>query len=445
MYQTHFPPETFARRREALFTALPDDAVALVQGAPKEPAHDRFRQSNDFYYLCGVEVPHAYLLLDGRADAATLYLPHQSPQRRAQEGEALSADNPDTVRGLTGVDDVQGLEALSRALERVEVIYTPLRIGEGPGMSWDTVRRAQQEAIADPWDGRLDRMRTLVAHLRARCPGAEIRDLAPYIDALRLVKRGGEIDLVRMAGKLSAAGVVEAMRSTTPGVWEYQLDAVMRYVYLNNGARDAGYRAIIASGANIWYGHYNANNAQMTDGDLVLVDCAPDYAYYTSDIGRMWPVNGRYTDLQHMLYGFVVAYHKRLLALIEPDRTPAAIMAEAAEQMRVVCDNTEWPKAIYRQGAERMLAWQGHFSHPVGMAVHDVGRYREDTLKPGLVFALDPSLWIPEERLYYRVEDTLLITEAGYENLTADAPLALDQVEATVGKGGLVQRYPPLD
>jgi Xaa-Pro aminopeptidase len=146
-----------------------------------------------------------------------------------------------------------------------------------------------------------------------------------------------------------------------------------------------------------------------------------------------------------MLYGFVVAYHKRLLALIEPDRTPAAIMAEAAEQMRVVCDNTEWPKAIYRQGAERMLAWQGHFSHPVGMAVHDVGRYREDTLKPGLVFALDPSLWIPEERLYYRVEDTLLITEAGYENLTADAPLALDQVEATVGKGGLVQRYPPLD
>ena len=99
----------------------------------------------------------------------------------------------------------------------------------------------------------------------------------------------------------------------------------MRYHYLANGARDAGYRAIIAGGPNAWYGHYSANNCPLQDGDLVLVDCAPDYCYYTSDIGRMWPVNGRYSPVQRELYGFMVEYHKVLLRLIRPGVTDAQI------------------------------------------------------------------------------------------------------------------------
>jgi Xaa-Pro aminopeptidase len=442
MYQTDFPKQEFRARRTQVYTEIGSQAVALVQGSAKDPGHAVFRQNNDFYYLCGVEVPHAYLLLDGTSQTTTLFLAHQSQRQVETEGEILAAENADLCRELTGVDQVLGIEHLARHLERVGILYTPLRQGEGPGMSCDTLWRAQQEAYSDPWDGRPDRMRHFVSTLRQRCPAAEIRDLAPALSELRLIKSEREVALLRQAGKLSALGVIEAMRSTRPGVIEHQLDAVMRYHYLVNGARDAGYHAIIAGGANAWYGHYSANNCPLQDGDLVLVDCAPDYHYYTSDIGRMWPVNGRYSPVQRELYGFMVKYQKVLLRLIRPGVTDGQIQQEAAAEMLKVVEKTRFSKDIYEAAARRTLTFPYHMSHCVGMAVHDVGHYRGKVLQPGTVFALDPQMWIPEEKLYIRVEDTVVVTDDGIENLTVDAPLELEDVEALMKDPGLLDRFP---
>jgi Xaa-Pro aminopeptidase len=445
MYQTDFSRQEFQTRRTKVYNHIGTQAVALVQGSAKNPGHGVFRQNNDFYYLCGVEVPHAYLLLDGTSQTSTLFLAHQSQKQAETEGEILSADNAQLGQKLTGVDQVLGIEHLARHLERVRVLYTPMRQGEGPGMSSDTLWRAQQEIYSDPWDGRPDRMRHFVATLRQRCPAAETRDLAPVLDELRLIKSEQELVLLRRAGQLTALGVIEAMRSTRPGVIEYQLDALMRYHYLVNGARDAGYHAIIAGGANAWYGHYSANNCPLQDGDLVLVDCAPDYRYYTSDIGRMWPVNGHYSPLQRELYGFMVAYHKVLLRLIRPGVTDAQIQQEAAAEMLPVVEKTRFSKDIYEAAARRALAFPYHMSHCVGMAVHDVGHYRGKALQPGTVFALDPQMWIPEEKRYIRVEDTVLVTEDGIANLTADAPLELEDVETLMEEPGLLDRFPATD
>ena len=444
VYQTDFSSEEFVARRKRVLEALGEDGVALIQGGPKEPAHDVFRQTNDFYYLCGVEVPHSYLLIDGRTRESSLFVPHQPTERREKEGEALAPDNADTGRQLTGVDHVFGIELLSRSLERSTIIYTPMRAAEGSGMSWDTLQRASQEAVADPWEGQEERTHAFVQLIRERVPAAEVRDLAPTIDDLRLIKSDAEIVLLKKAGQLTALAVNDAMRSTRPGVMEYQLDAVMRYTYLVNGSRDAGYRAIIAGGANTWFGHYNANDQELADGDLVLVDCAPDYRYYTSDIGRMWPVNGRYSDLQRELYGFIVKYHKTFLDLIRPGATPDQILSEAAEQMTVVIENTDFSKPIYEQSARRALEFKGHLSHPVGMAVHDVGSYKGKPFEPGVVFTLDPMMWVPEEKRYIRVEDTLLITDTGFENLTETAPLELNDVEEVVNAGGMLQNHPAI-
>jgi Xaa-Pro aminopeptidase len=442
MYQSDFTVEEFQARREKVFQAIGPRAVALVRGSAKNPGHSPFRQNNDFYYLCGVEVPHAYLLLDGTRRTTTLFLAHQSERRREDEGEILSAENADLGCERTGVDQVLGIEALARYVEGARVLYTPMRGGEGPGMSGDTVRRAQQEVYSDPWDGRPDRARHLVATLRERCPAAEILDLGPVLDELRLIKSEREIELLRQAGKLSALGTIEAMRSTRPGVIEYQLDAVMRYHYLVNGARDAGYHAIVAGGLNAWYGHYGANNCPLQDGDLVLVDCAPDYRYYTSDIGRMWPVNGVYSSAQRELYGFMIEYHKVFLRLIRPGITDTQIQREAAAEMARVIERTRFSKDIYEAAARRTLEFPYHMSHCVGMAVHDVGHYRGKALRPGVVLALDPQMRVPEERLYIRVEDTVVVTEYGIENLTSDAPLEMDDVEALMREPGLLDRFP---
>lgn len=438
-----FTSSDFIRRRKAILDAIGPDAVALLPGGPKENTHGLFRQTNDFYYLCGVETPHAYLLIDGRERSSTLYLPHQSAERRDREGELVSAENPDGALETGGLDSVHGIEFLAGALTKVKTIFTPFKQAEGESQSWDTLQRATQERLSDPWDGQVDRYTHFLMLLRERCTYSKIENLGQIIDDMRLIKDKAEIGFLRQAGNLSAFGVREAMRSTTPGINECHIDALMRYIYLVHGARDGAYRAIIAGGPNAWYGHYNKNNAVLRDGDLVLVDCAPDYHYYTSDIGRMWPINGIYTDIQRQLYGYIVEYHKAFLRLIRPGVTPEQIRDEAALQMKTVVENTSFDKPIYREAAERTLVFPHHMSHPVGMSVHDVSHYRGKVLKPGVVLTLDPQLIVPEERLYIRVEDTVVITEDGFENFTADAPLELDDVETVMKERGMLQDYPP--
>jgi Xaa-Pro aminopeptidase len=126
----------------------------------------------------------------------------------------------------------------------------------------------------------------------------------------------------------------------------------------------------------------------------------------------------------------MVEYHKAVLKRIRPGVLPVDLLAEAAEEMRPIVENTPFSKPIYAEAARRTLTFRGHLSHPVGMAVHDVGSYFNAPMQPGLVISIDPQMWIPEERLYIRVEDTIVVTETGVEILTGHVPFELDKVEA---------------
>src|SRR5690606_14257020 len=336
----------------------------------------------------------------------------------------------------TGVEQVRDLADLAGFLERARTVFTPFRPGEGALESWDTLQRARAGVASDPWDGRPDRAARFVALLRERFPSARVLDAAPHLDALRLVKSAAEVELLRRAGALSALGLVAAMRVTRPGAYEYQLEAASRYVYLDHGAFGESYRAIVASGRNAWYGHYNANDAPLRDGDLVLFDCGPDYRYYASDITRMWPANGRYSDAQRQLCGCMLEYHFALLGHLRPATTAEEVTALAKAHMEGVAAGTRWLRPAYAQARRRALAFPHHLSPAVGMAVHDVGPYRGDVLRPGMVISLAPQMRVHGERLYLRVEDTVVITEDGYENLPAAAPYDMDEVEAVIREGG---------
>ena len=429
--------ERRARLLEALRASGPEGAagVALLQGAPKESIHGVFRQYNDLMYLCGIETPHAYLAVDARDGSSHLFLPYQTPGHREREGALLSAADREEARAATGVDAVHAVDELATFLERVRHVWTPLRAGEGAVQSWDVLQRAAQERASDPWDGRLDRHRWFVRLLRDRLPAARLHDLAPLLDELRLIKSPAELELLRRSGELAGEALLAAMRRTRPGVMEYQLDAEMRFVYLDGGARDVAYRAIVAGGDNAWYGPYGANTAELRDGDLVLVDCGPDYRYYASDVTRIWPVNGRYDPVQRELYGFIVEYHRALLRHLRPGVTREQVQEEAAADMAPIVEATRWSKTIYAEAAQRSLVFPHHLSHSVGMAVHDVGNYRGRIMQPGLVLTVDPQLIVPEERRYLRVEDTVAITEDGIENFHGFVPLDLDATEALVGGG----------
>jgi Xaa-Pro aminopeptidase len=418
--------------------------IAILAGATEVPGFDPFRQNNDFYYLCGVEVPHAYLTLDASNGHSVLYLPPRNASHEESDGPSLSAEDSEFVRQRTGIEEVRPISQVTRDLTALSGSVWLMRApGEGYRQCQDTLRHYHAALAADPLDGRLSRETHLLARIGQLSPRAEFRDLAPIVHRMRLNKSPAEIEVMRKAARLTALACIEAMKATRVGVFEFQLAAVADYLFQVNGAQGAGYRPIIATGANINMMHYWRNNTALCDGDLVLFDYAPDYNYYTSDIGRMWPVNGKYSPLQRELYGFVLSYHALLLSLIQAGPTKDQILAEAAERARPLVESTRWSKPIYQSAAIKLLESKRPLSHGVGMSVHEAAQWASRPIEPGLIFAVDPELVIPEEKLYIRVEDTVLVTESGIENLTAACPREMDDVERLMSETGMLQNYPP--
>lgn len=466
-YQADFPPDEFKARWERIYDRIGSGAIAVVQGVGATPGFIFPRQNNEFYYLSGIETPGSYIVLDGRTRTATLYLPSANRALERAEGVVLSAGTPELVMRLTGVDRVLSVDAMRQgwpppatgataaagggrgAGAGTPVIYTPFAPAENYAMSRGEARSAARAQVNDYWDGRPARELNLVQLLQARL-GAEVRDLSPILDELRSIKSPREIDLIRRASQLAALGLIAAMRATEAGVYEYQLDAAARYVFLVNGARLDGYRSITAAGmTNILSLHYFRNTDVLKDGDLVLMDYAPDFRYYTSDIGRMWPVSGTFSPEQRELLGFILEYRNAIISRIRPGVSSQDVMAEAREAMEPVFARWTWSKPEY-EAAARTLVNQGGgvFSHSVGMAVHDVGG-RANPLRPGQVFSVDPQLRVRgasgQVIIYMRYEDVGVVTDTGFENFTDFMPTTLEEIERTVRMKGIIQAYPASD
>ena len=463
-YQTDFPADEFRSRHARVVEQIGTSAVAVVQGVAQTEGFTYPRQHNTFYYLCGIETPGAYLLIDGRTKRTTIYLPARNPRLEAAEGRVLSAEDAELVSRISGVDEVKplvemtgsnwplvstsaaGTQARAGRGRGPAVIYAEFSPAENQGQSRGELVAAETARANDFWDGTGPRQRRFVELLRARHPRADVRNLNPILDEMRSIKSEREIALIRRASQIAGLGLMEAMRSTEPGVTEYQLDAAARYVFAVNDARLEGYRSITASGtSNINNMHYFRNTSTLKDGDLVLMDYAPDYRYYVSDIGRVWPVNGTYHSWQRELLQFVLEFHKAVLSRIRPGVTAAQIHDEAKTAMEPVFARTRFSKPIYEKAARTLVETGGGvFSHTVGMAVHDVGGYRNGPLRPGQVFSVDPQLWVREENLYLRFEDTVVVTESGVENFTDFLPMELDDIERLVRDTGVVQKVPPI-
>jgi Xaa-Pro aminopeptidase len=432
------------RRRERIAAAVGAGGVAVIPGAPFPRRSTRFRQTNEFFYATGIEVPGAYLLVDGADGASTVYLPHRDAHRERSEGPGLWAEDDEIVRELSGADAVRAVEdlplELGRRLFRSTLrVHTPFAPAEGERESRDALLDGAASALADPFRKGVDT--GIRAALSAQFPSAEVVDLTPVLDELRLVKTGNELAAMREAGRLTGIAVIEAMRSTEPGILEYELAAVADFVFGQGGARGGSYEAIVATGTNAWHGHYTRKDTPLASGELVLMDYAPDYRYYTSDIGRMWPASGRWEPWQLELYGFILRYHRALLARIRAGVTADAVLDDARLEMQEVFDATTWSAPEFEHAAREALDFRGHLSHPVGMAVHDVGRYRDRPFEAGLVFSVDPMLWVPERNLYVRCEDTVAVTDGGHESFTGFVPLDPEEIEAEMARPGLLQMW----
>jgi Xaa-Pro aminopeptidase len=421
--RTGYSKDEFIRRRNVLMEKVSDGMIVLFGEALPQPAA-HFRQDNDFYYFTGVEDPGAVLVLTPETKESYLFLPQQTPREAMMEGPNLLKDPK--AKGKTGFQEVYEVgffdEFIARNIPRMELTFY-LRLS--PRDSVDNARyetqifQARKARLHYNDQISLDNYR--IEKLKERYPDCEFKDVAPSIDAMRVIKSPEEIEVIRKNGKISAEAVKQAMLAAKPGVYEYEIEAAAMQVILKNGARSAAYAPIVGSGPNTCILHYEKNSRQVQAGDLVLMDFGANLDYLSMDITRTWPGSGTFSPEQREVYEIALAVEKACIEAYRPGVTSEDVQKHVEEVMM--------KKGLEARGL------RGGFGHFVGMGTHDVGP-RPLTLQEGMVFAIEPGLYYPDKNIGIRIEDTVLITKDGCEVLTRDVPKDIDEVEKLLrGRG----------
>ena len=393
-----------AARRRALLARIGRGVVLIPAAHERELERDYvqdndFRQNNTFFYFTGLETQDAWLLLragDAPPPETVLFLPERDPSQERWTGLRLGPDS--TAVRLSGISRVLPTDSLDPVLALTLVrargpLYLPL----------------DQTTRDEP------RFRDIVFSAR------DVRNVRPSVDSMRLVKDSDEIARLRKAIDISGLGHIAAMQAARPGVWEYEIEAALEAAFRRNGADRVGYPSIVGSGPNTTTLHYDVNRRQTRDGDLVVVDAGAEWGQYTADVTRTFPVNGKFTPRQKAIYDLVLATQQAAFDSTRPGVTIAQLNRIARDYMRAhsgtLC------------GAESCDSYFIHgLSHWLGMDVHDVGDY-STPLKPGVVFTIEPGIYLPAEALGVRIEDDVLVTANGAEWLSARAPKTTVEIE----------------
>jgi len=404
-----------AARRRGLLQRIGRGAVLIPAGHERDLEKDYvqdndFRQWNTFFYFTELETQDAWLLMTARGRDSletVLFLPPREPSQERWTGLRLGPDS--TAARLSGIATVLPIDSLDRRLAiarfRGGPIYVPL----------DQHTR-QEDRILDLTFG-----------------GADVRNLDAVTDSMRAVKDADEIARLRMAVNISVAGHIAAMQAARPGMYEYELEAVLEDGFRRNGADRLGYPSIVGSGPNSTTLHYDVNRRRTQDGDLVVIDAAAEWGQYTADVTRTFPVNGKFTSRQKAIYDLVLGAQQAAFDSVRPGMTMRQLDGIARRYMkehsRDLCgDKTCDDREIFNHG----------LGHPIGMDVHDVGIGRP--LQTGMVITLEPGIYLQAEHLGVRIEDDVLVTATGAEWLSAGAPRTTDAIEQLMrsgrGRGG---------
>lgn len=403
----YFTADDFAARRNKVMEQI-GDAVLILQGAELPEAYIKFRQDNNFYYLTGVEIPDAVLILDGKYKQSILLVPDNIPNDIKSEAlikpgkEAADEYKFSRVMSRTTLTGM-----LSRYSEIGQTFFLQLSPQETAEMSRDRCMGTRAGRINDPWDGRISKEITFYNKIKERFPATTVKDITPILDAMRWVKDKKEIAVIRECGRIGCLGINEAIKVTRPGIYEYQTVAACDFIYQDMGASGPAYFAIAASGERGLSWHYNANNHLLEAGTVLLIDYAPELNYYTTDITRTWPVQGEFSSDQLKFYNCVREARDEIIKSMKPGVT--------LNDLRKVGE-----EVYKRNGLEKY--WFGYVGHFVGMAVHDVGPYDKPFVE-GVVFNVEPILEDKDKKIHIRLEDTIVITATGSENLTPQSPV----------------------
>lgn len=437
--------DVYAARRAAYMAALGPHAVAIVRSLPERlrngDSHYHFRQHSDVLYLTGFAEPETTVILrpGAESDRVIMFVRPRDPDLETWHGRRAGLEGAKAQYGADVAHPISELPSrLGDLIANCDELHYALGLDEDSD-------RLVAAALA-----RLRRMEK-----RGQRPPRAVVDPRAALHELRLHKGPDELDALRTAVAISSDAHLAAMRAGRPGTFEYELEATINYTFRSRGGAGPGYGTIVGAGANATILHYIENRCAIADGDLILVDAGCEYDGYTADITRTWPANGTFTPPQRKVYELVLAVQASAIALCRPGVTVDEIHQHTLRGLTAGMIELGLLTGTVQERIDD-LAYKKFYmhgtSHWLGLDVHDVGAYTRDgkprPLAPGMVITIEPGLYVgidapdvPAELrgIGVRIEDDILITADGNENLTLACPKEVADLEATCRRPATVR------
>jgi Xaa-Pro aminopeptidase len=425
----------YASRRRDLMAMMQGNSIAVIAAAPEKirskDTHYPYKQSTNLSYLSGFPEPQSVMLLiPGRSQGEVVFFCRdKDPLRETwdgyRQGPAGAVQNfgADDAFPIDDIDDI-----LPGMLEGRDRVY----YGIGKDAEFDKHLMEWVNGVRDKRGS--DAM-----------PPGEFVDLDHLVNEMRLIKSAAEIKLMRKAGEISARAHRRAMQMSRPGLYEYQLQAEIEHEFMLSGATGPAYTSIVGGGKNGCILHYIENRDKLRSGDLVLIDAGCEYQDYAADISRTFPVNGKFSSEQAAIYDIVLASQMAATELIAPgleynlaNDATVRVITQGLVDLKILQGDVE---DLIARGAYRDF-YMHNAGHWLGMDVHDVGDYKIDNhwriYEPGMALTVEPGIYISPDNtnvdekwrgIAVRIEDDMLVTKTGCENLTSEVPSARDEIE----------------
>lgn len=428
-----FNAQEFRARRDKLIQQM-GEGVAIIPTAPEairnRDSHYPFRFDSYFYYLTGFKEPEALLfVVAGKSPKTILFCRDKDTEREIWDGFRYG---PAAAMQAFEFDEAYSINQLEELAPQLLANQAQLFYSLGADAAWDSKVSA--------W---LNHLRTQ-ARTGVGAPN-QVVDVRKLLDEMRLIKSPFEIDLMHRSANIAAAAHQRAIQFTKPGMMEYEVEAEFLHEFYRRGAQSPAYTSIVAGGANACTLHYNANNAQLRDSDLLLIDAGCELDGYASDITRTFPVNGKFSPAQKDLYTLVLAAQAAAIEKVVPGQhwnapheAALRVLAEGFIDLGL-CSGTV--DAVIESGSYRQF-YMHRTGHWLGLDVHDAGEYKTGAgewrqLEPGMALTVEPGCYVrpadnvPEEfwNIGIRIEDDVVVTATGCEILTKAAPKTISEIE----------------
>jgi len=427
-YQTQ-PQALFIKNREKLADKLLPNSLAVFHSNDIMPTNAdgtmRFRQNNDLFYLSGIDQEESVLVLcpdfPNEQMREILFIRKTNEHIAIWEGHKYTKEEAFEASGIKNIQWVENFEGTLNSLMALsENVYL------------NTNEHLRAEVKVETRDARF------IKYCRERYPLHHYRRAAPIMHQLRAVKEPEEIDQLRIACDITEKGFRRILQFVKPGVMEYEIEAEFVHEFLMNRSRGFAYEPIIASGASACVLHYIENNKECKAGDLILFDVAAEYGNYNADMSRTIPVNGKFTKRQRQVYDAVLRVHRTASGMLRPGVNIQEYHKEIGKIMEgeLIGLGLLDKKEVANQDPSQPL-YKRYFmhgtSHHLGLDVHDVGTMYEPIV-PGMVFTVEPGIYIPEEGLGIRLENNIVVQENGYLDLMENIPIEAEEIEELMNK-----------